>query len=97
MSTHEITGVVINSNCVTNDPSAIHAALLGDQKVEYVSRDQARLLALRTKRSEWGLLAEAPAIFIIIDGVRYRRSAIDAAASFSVSMPTLMPMPALAG
>ena len=97
MCAEEITGVVINSDCVTNDPIQIDMAAASRQPMEYVSRDRARRLARRTNRSEWRLLAEAPAMFIIIDGVRYRRSGTDAAASFSISMPTVTPTPAFAG
>ena len=97
MCTEEITGVVINLDYVTNDPSKIDMAAASRQPMEYVSRDRARRLARRTNRSEWGLLAEAPAIFIIVDGVRYRRTRIDAATSFPLSTPIPMPSPAVAG
>ena len=55
MCTEEITGVVINSEYVTNDPSKIDLAAASRQPMEYVSRDRARRLARRTNRSQWGL------------------------------------------
>ena len=97
MCTEEITAVVINSDYVTNDPDEIGVAEGSDQPIEYVSRDQARRLARRTRRTQWNVLAEAPAIFVIVDGVRYRRSCIDSPISFSVSAVSVAPLPIIAG
>lgn len=48
MCSQEITGVVINSNYVTNDPSEIDVASVTEQSLEYVSGDQTRHLARNT-------------------------------------------------
>ena len=97
MCTEEITGVVINSDYVTNDPSKIDMAAASRQPMEYVSRDRARRLARQTDRAEWRLLAEAPALFVIVDGIRYRRSSLDAQVNFPVSVPAMTPLPCVAG
>jgi hypothetical protein len=70
---------------VTNDPSRIAAARFRRQGVEYVDREDARLLARSTKRTEWELLARAPALLMVVDGVRYRRSLVESPISFPLS------------
>ncbi len=97
MRTDEITGAVINSDCVTNDPAKIDAALVSGQQVEYVSRARARRLACGTKRTQWSVLAEAPAVFLVIDGVRYGRSGIESPISFPVRASSVSLLPIIAG
>jgi hypothetical protein len=74
MSTQEITGAVINSRRVTNDATEIDAALCWNEAVDYVTRDQAKSMAQKTGRADWASLAGAPAMIVVIDGIRYRRS-----------------------
>ncbi|MEE8451013.1 MAG: hypothetical protein V3R99_03830 [Thermoguttaceae bacterium] len=97
MSIQEITGVVINSNRMTNDLPRIEAALFSGEPVEYVSREQATSMAHSTHHAEWEAFARAPALFVIIDGVRYRRSQSDG--SINVPMPTthMVPVSLVAG
>jgi hypothetical protein len=73
----EIIAAVIDSACVTNDVRNIEAALFCKQSVEFVERACARFLVSKIKRTEWEVLAKAPALFVIIDGHRYRRTGID--------------------
>ena len=87
MAPQEITGVVIDSDHVTNDPAEIEAALLLHRPVRYVSRDCACLLAQSTQRAEWSSIAEAPALYVIVDGVRYRRHMASNSISFDMSPP----------
>ena len=85
MSAEEITAVIINSDCVTNDIGKIDAASLAGQQVQYVCRDLARSMSQWDDRGEWNALAEAPALFMIVDGVRYRQMCTVSPISFSFS------------
>ena len=97
MGVQEIAAVVINSDYVTNDTSEIDVALLSRGQVEYVSRDYARSMALSGKRGGWEMLAEAPALFVIVDGVRYRRCHARSSISFPISAPNTVPLPIVVG
>ena len=94
VSLQEITGAVINSRHITNDMSQIEAALLTGQYVEFVKRDDARCHASWGNQKEWTDLAKTPALFVIVDGVRYRRSSLDASVDFEVATTDLPTSPA---
>jgi len=83
----EVTGVVVNYDYVTNNGLRINAALSAGQHVEYVTRHHARQIALRTGRPEWHALAKASAIFLIVEGIRYRRSRIESSIGFPLFTP----------
>ena len=82
MSTREIAGAIIDSNQVTNDLFKIETALFTRQTVRYLSRDDVGYMARHTGRAEWERLANAPALFVVIDGVRYRRNGSGSLVSF---------------
>ena len=97
MSIEEFPGAVIGSDYVTNDPNKIEAAMVRQQHVRYVSRDHARFMALCEQRREWDVLAGAPALLVIVDGVRYRRNRSDSPISFPTSAPAVVALPGVAG
>ena len=74
MSAKEIAAVIIDSSWITNDLARIDSASVAGQHLQYVLRDLAENMAQSGDRGEWNALAKAPALFVIVDGVRYRRT-----------------------
>ena len=97
MSIREITGAVINSNRMTNDLPRIEAALFSGEPVEYLSRERATSMAHSTHHAEWEAFARAPALFVIVDGVRYRRSQSDGSINVPVPTAQMAPVSLIAG
>jgi len=85
MTVEEIVAVIIDSASVTSNAGEIDAALLFGHRVDYVSRERARSLSVWRKQSEWQALAEAPALFVIVDGRRYRQYHGERPVSFALS------------
>ena len=86
----ELVGAVINWNYVTNDARKISAAVSARQHVEYVCREHARFMVLFDAGTAWGALANAPPVFVVVEGTRYRRNGNDTPLSFR--LPRSRPM-----
>ena len=84
MTTQEIVAAVIDSNQVTNDPGRVEAALLCGHPVEYVGRARAKELALRKEHEEWSVVAKAPVMYVVIDGIRHRRDRAELRIDFAM-------------
>ena len=94
MPTNEIIGAVIDANYVTSDRNRIDAALMCQRCVEFVSRGHARSMARWTNHPQWVALAAAPALWVIVDGVRYRQHRGNSPISFPMSAPSAATLPA---
>ncbi len=93
MSLQQITAVVVNSDYVTNDLRRAELELLAERRVEYVSRNQAESMASRTGLPQWSMLAKAPPIFVVMDGIRYRGRQTETPISFPMRVTeTSMPV-----
>ncbi len=97
MTQEEIIGALIDADYVTTDRNRIDAALMCQRQVEFVSRDHARSMARWTKQPQWVELADAPALWLIVDGVRYRQDRCNTPVSFCMTAPSATALPAVAG
>ena len=72
MNIAEIVGAIVNSDWITTDAEAIDASLAKHEDVQYISRNRARIRAVESRSSLWQRLADAPTLFLVDHGVRFR-------------------------
>jgi len=72
MNIAEIVGAIVNSDWITTDSRAIDHSLAKHEDVEYISRNRARIRAAEGQSQLWQRLANAPTLFLVDHGVRFR-------------------------